>query len=826
MADGYLNFDTRINMKGFDSGIKNIKASFDSLIAAANRVTQSFSRVTEAYRTQIEAEARLAATMHNSTAASEKEIQSVKNLAGSLQELGVVGDEVQLAGAQELATYVENVESIKSMLPVLDDMIAQQYGYSASTDSAVTIATMLGKVLQGQTSALSRYGYSFDEAQEKLLKFGTEEQRVATLAAVVEESVSGVNAALANTPTGKVKQLENDFGDLKETSGKLLTEVLSPIVVKLDVIVKKLNEAFTAASAGIKGIFGVTGDVAVGGAAASSEELDDSSDSAADNFADIAESAKEAEKANEGSVAAFDELNLLNKEESVIDTDSVEEELEELSDSFENDSFELPVTVDSKAFESSVDTVIDSVKAKWERLKDLSKPLKSSFDELRGTLGSVAGYSFENLLNFYEHFLKPLGEWTLGTGLPKFVDIIDKTLKNIDFDRINTALDDLYKATEPFAEHIGEGLLWFFEEILSPLAEWTVGEAFPAFIDVISSFLTLADKVGKVVLDTLKTMWNEFFKKASSFTGDAIIGFLSFLSQFFKDVADNPQAVTALVVIAEVIGTIAAAFVLIQGVPKFLAGIPALIAAVTNPLGLAITLLIAISALIVEIITYKDELKEFGKMTIDYYSQKISAFWDNLKSGAKSAWDGIKSTFSKAGAFFGDIFSRAWKKVQEVFSAGGAVFHGIKEGILETFKQIVNSLIDGLNDVVRVPFEGINNALGGIKGISIAGAEPFAWLPTIDIPQIPRLATGTVIPANYGEFAAILGDNKRETEIVSPESAMKQAFMDAMIESGLIGRNNSDDGDFVFQIGSYEIFRILRKEINNYKRTHNGAMPW
>ena len=83
MADGYLNFDTRINMKGFDSGIKNIKASFDSLIATANRVTQSFSRVTEAYRTQIEAEARLAATMHNSTAASEKEIQSVKNLAGS-----------------------------------------------------------------------------------------------------------------------------------------------------------------------------------------------------------------------------------------------------------------------------------------------------------------------------------------------------------------------------------------------------------------------------------------------------------------------------------------------------------------------------------------------------------------------------------------------------------------------------------------------------------------------------------------------------------------------------------------------------------------------
>lgn len=33
--------------------------------------------------------------------------------------------------------------------------------------------------------------------------------------------------------------------------------------------------------------------------------------------------------------------------------------------------------------------------------------------------------------------------------------------------------------------------------------------------------------------------------------------------------------------------------------------------------------------------------------------------------------------------------------------------------------------------------------------------------------EIPKLATGTVVPASHGEFLAMLGDNKRETEVVS-----------------------------------------------------------
>lgn len=154
--------------------------------------------------------------MRNTMDAREADIQSIKDLCSAQQELGVIGDEVQLAGAQELATYLSEKQSLEQLIPVMNDMLAQQYGLNASQENAAQISTMLGKVMDGQTGALSRYGYKFDEAQEKILKYGTESQRAAVLTEVITASVGGMNAELAKTDVGKQKQLENTLGDIKE----------------------------------------------------------------------------------------------------------------------------------------------------------------------------------------------------------------------------------------------------------------------------------------------------------------------------------------------------------------------------------------------------------------------------------------------------------------------------------------------------------------------------------------------------------------------------------------------------------------------------------
>lgn len=802
MADGNLNFDTKIDQSGFTKGIKsigkgvaNFAADIKSLV---DRAISSFKQITAAYQVQIEAEARLGATMKNSTSATKEQIQSVKDLASALQETGVVGDEVQLAGAQELATYVGSVDSIKKMLPVLNDMIAQQYGFSASTGSAVTIATMLGKVLQGQTSALSRYGYSFDENQEKLLKFGTEEQRVATLAAVVEESVSGVNKALADTPTGKVKQLSNDFGDLKETMGKFLTEIAYPIIVQLDVIVKKLNEVFTEASKGIKELFGIADDVSIGGMSDSTAELDDTSADTADNFADIAESAKEAEKANKGSLAAFDELNVLaqdNSEPTVTNTENAVEDV--LPDGIDT-SFTLDVDANTDEAESKLTSLMDRIK---KSLEDFFAPLKAAWDK------------------HGKHIISSVKDWA----------------KNLDFEPLKKSFDRLKKSVDPIIDKIGAGLSWFFDEILLPLGKWTIEEGVPAFFDTLSGVISLIDAVGGTVGNTLKLIWDNFLSKVVSFAGDAITGFLKALGQFLKDIADNQNAVTALVVIAEVIGTIAAAIALIKAVPEIISTISTALGVLGNPITWIIIAIAAIIVVIIEVITYWDTLKEAWLDGVQYIKQSIKSFidkwksgvediknsalnlWNNLKDGAKKAWEGVKNVFGKVAGFFGQVFSNAWNKVKEVFNKGGAIFVGIKDGIINVFTSVVNSLIDAINNVIRAPFEGINNALDGIRGVVILDWKPFEWLPSISIPQIPRLATGTVVPANYGEFAAIMGDNKREPEVVSPMSTIEQAVENVLNRRGI---TSSSDEDIVVEIDGREVFRATKKQADHYKRMH------
>ena len=191
----------------------------NNIIGTMQTVVGKLKEFTDENQMAREAEAKLGQVMRNTMSASEQEIQSIIDLAAATEKLGVVEGDVQIAGAQELGTYLEKSSSLKKLMPVMNDMIAQQYGYNATQESAVSIATMMGKVMEGQVGALSRYGYKFDEAQEKVLKFGTEEERAATLAEVISESVGGMNMALGETPEGKMKQLSAELGEVRENIG-------------------------------------------------------------------------------------------------------------------------------------------------------------------------------------------------------------------------------------------------------------------------------------------------------------------------------------------------------------------------------------------------------------------------------------------------------------------------------------------------------------------------------------------------------------------------------------------------------------------------------
>lgn len=176
------------------------------------------------------------------------------------------------------------------------------------------------------------------------------------------------------------------------------------------------------------------------------------------------------------------------------------------------------------------------------------------------------------------------------------------------------------------------------------------------------------------------------------------------------------------------------------------------------------TLLLFITNPIAGVFKYLYDNFEGFRNTVNNVVSSVKKFfsdmWTGFTNGAKKAWSGVKDTFSKVASFFGDVFGKAWQKVKDVFSVGGKIFDGIKDGIITTFKTVVNAIIRGINKIVKLPFEGLNKILSKLQDISVAGVSPFSWLSwRAPVPQLPELATGGVVNR---ATAAIIGEDGAE----------------------------------------------------------------
>ncbi len=181
----------------------------------------------DAAKAQIEAETKLEAIMKNVKGVTASNVKELKQHASALQNVGVIGDEVTLAAMAQLSTFQLQSDSVKQLSEGMLDLLANNKGLNATQQDAQSIGNLVGKVMQGQVGALSKSGISFTKAQEKILKFGNEQEKAATLAQVLKENVGGVNKALANQDLGSIQQMTNMWGDLKEVVGVYVLKALA-----------------------------------------------------------------------------------------------------------------------------------------------------------------------------------------------------------------------------------------------------------------------------------------------------------------------------------------------------------------------------------------------------------------------------------------------------------------------------------------------------------------------------------------------------------------------------------------------------------------------
>lgn len=253
MADNTVNFVVNINgnasseltqmNSGFNvlngtvnetqslfSRIGQVTFHFNNIVSAISNVTSKMREFADANKLQQVAENQLSQVMKNTMGASTGEINSIKELASAQQRLGVIGDEVQLAGAKELGIHLKKSDTLKKLLPLMNDYIAANDGLDATQQGAASAGSLLGKAMDGNVMMLERAGIKFSDAQKKIMQTGTEEERAATLAEVLGSKVGGMNEMLAQTPEGKMQQVSNSIGDVKEVIGQLYVKLQAALV--------------------------------------------------------------------------------------------------------------------------------------------------------------------------------------------------------------------------------------------------------------------------------------------------------------------------------------------------------------------------------------------------------------------------------------------------------------------------------------------------------------------------------------------------------------------------------------------------------------------
>lgn len=206
-------------VSGIGKAAQSMSTAISGAVAAAGAYLVNFGRqsVDAALKAgEVTAKFQQVAKNNNWTAEEQK---SLLGLNKTLGQTGVVSGGTLKAAQAQLGTFALTADQVKTLTPALADMIANNKGYNATAQDGVQIANLLGKVMTGNATALSKYGVTMTDAQKKVLQEGSASEKAAMAAQVLEANFGGINKALANTPQGKMTVLQHEIAGLKTSVG-------------------------------------------------------------------------------------------------------------------------------------------------------------------------------------------------------------------------------------------------------------------------------------------------------------------------------------------------------------------------------------------------------------------------------------------------------------------------------------------------------------------------------------------------------------------------------------------------------------------------------
>lgn len=226
---GAQSKSTGDTLSGLAKKVTGVVAAYAGFSQVKNFMSDCVTGVLELER----ANSRLGTLMMNVKGTTQAQVDEIIKYGDALELVTTVEGDATVAGASQLATFQLQGSTIKTLLPALQDLAVSSYGVSVSQEQMQSMANLVGKVMTGSTSALTRYGVIMTDAQKSILQTGTESERAAMLVEVLGQNFGGLAESMAKTPEGRIVQLRNAWGSVKDIVGYGVLPAITSVVTFL-----------------------------------------------------------------------------------------------------------------------------------------------------------------------------------------------------------------------------------------------------------------------------------------------------------------------------------------------------------------------------------------------------------------------------------------------------------------------------------------------------------------------------------------------------------------------------------------------------------------
>jgi len=718
--DGTIRIDTRIDTRGFNEGVQGLTLSFRRLATAMGTALGVASFITLA-KSAVQAASDMEAALtglHSVAQGTGKSFSGAQKFIQEYIQDGLVPLMNATTAYKNLLMRGYSTDQIQKVLVALKDSAAFGRQASLTLGYAVQSATEGLKnefsILvdnAGVTKNVSMMWRDYAKSIGATTAELTKQQKIqAEVTGILYETrfQTGDAARYTETYAGQVQTLGMSFFNLRVALGNVLIPLLQQIIPLLRTAMDAITAFLNRAASLIRLLLGTKSTVA--STEKATGDLTGSAYEAADAEDELAKKTKKAADAAKNSLAAFDDLDVLQK--SVAETGTGAE-------TGAGAGTTIPVGLEGEdELGDSLNDVLEEVSLFKDKLLAFLAPIIAAFKELQAAL-------------------MPLG----------------KT--------------------------IWEGLQWAWENILLPLATWTASELLPTFLRLLAAGATVLNTVLIALKPLWMWVWENLFKPAAEWTGQAILDALKWLTDRLNDLSDwiatHPEEFQAFAAIVLIIAAAFGAVTLAMSLYSIAMGIgtavtaafAVVMAVVTSPITLVVLAIAALIA-IIGLLIYN---------------------WPLVTKAATDAWTAIVAAWNGAGKWFSDTVTTPIKNafgtaLDWIQTKWQTIFTGVKDFARNTF----NGVIGFLNGMVQAIASGLNAIISAMNGLRIdipswvPGYGGSSWgmnLPLVSTPQIPRLATGAVIPPNAA-FAAILGDQTSGTNIEAPESLIREIIQEEL----------------------------------------------